>query len=62
MILGPDDPRAITDPDELEAARKNTDKWHDILGIKPMTKAQKAKYERDLKAVLDLIGRDEPST
>ncbi|HEY7033112.1 MAG TPA: hypothetical protein VH482_17365 [Thermomicrobiales bacterium] len=58
-VLRPKDPRAITDPDELEAARKNTEKWRDRLGLPRPSAAEKARYERDLTAILDLIGYDE---
>ena len=58
MILGPDDPRAITDPDELAEARRHTEVWRDFLGIEPPTAAQQRRYERDLQAVLDLIAED----
>jgi hypothetical protein len=54
MILGPDDPRAVTGA-ELEAARKNTERWNELLGIAPMTKTQRERYEADLNAVLDFL-------
>jgi hypothetical protein len=54
MILGPNDPRAITGK-ELEEARKNTEKWNDILGIKPLTKKQQAAKDAKLKAILKII-------
>ena len=57
-VLGKGDPRALKG-EALEEARRNTDKWHDLLGIAPQTPAQKAAYERDLAAVLDIIGYDE---
>ena len=56
-VLGPNDPRAITGK-ALEDARANTDKWHDILGIKRMTPAQKAKYEKELGEILAFIDGD----
>ena len=55
MILGPDDPRAITGA-ERDAALANTERWNDILGIPRMSKAQQKQYDRDLNAILDLIG------
>jgi hypothetical protein len=54
MILGPNDPRAITGK-ELEEARKNTEKWNDSLGIKPLTKKQQAAKDAKLKAILKII-------
>jgi hypothetical protein len=58
VILGPNDPRAIRGK-ELEEAREYTKQWRDFLGVKPMTVKQKAKYDADLAAVLDLIGYKE---
>ena len=59
-VLGPNDPRAITDPKVLEEARANTEKWNEFLGIKPMTAKQK-KAKRELEdAILDLIGWEDP--
>jgi hypothetical protein len=60
MILGPNDPRAITDA-QRAAAIAPTAEWAKVLGIKPMTKAQKARYENQLDAVLDLIGWEDES-
>jgi hypothetical protein len=60
--LGPNDPRAITGK-ALEEARKNTEKWNEMLGIKPMTAKQKARYEQELEQVLDIIGwKDDDDT
>lgn len=58
MILGPNDPRAITGK-KLEEARANTEKWNDFLGIKPMTAAEKKKKREMEEAILDLIGWEE---
>lgn len=58
MILGPNDPRAVTGA-ERDAARSNTERWNELLGIAPMTKAQQERYEADLDAVLNLIGYEE---
>jgi hypothetical protein len=56
MILGPDDPRAITGK-ELDDARAYTEWFNrEVLGMKPMTakeKKAKAKLEAD---ILDAIG------
>jgi hypothetical protein len=54
-VLGPNDPRAITGK-AREEAQANTERWNALLGIKPMTKAEKARYEAELEQVLDLIG------
>lgn len=55
MILGPDDPRAITGKDR-EAAIANTEKWNEFLGIKPLTPRQRARKEKLLNKVLTDIG------
>ena len=57
MILGPDDPRAITGKD-YDEARRNTALWNTMLGFKPPSKAEQARYERELQAILDVIGYD----
>ena len=54
-MLGPDDPRAVTGKD-LEEARRNTELWRHFLGIKPPTEAEKARYDRDIQDILDIIG------
>ena len=59
MILGPDDPRGKLTPEEMAAARANTEKWNKSLGIKPMTPAQKKAYDKKLALVLDIIGWDD---
>ena len=55
MILGPDDPRAITG-EAFEEAKRNTELWNTMLGFKPPSGADKARYERELQEVLDMIG------
>ena len=59
MILGPDDPRAITG-EAFEEAKRNTELWNHFLGIKPPTEAEKARYQRDLADILDIIGWEQP--
>ena len=59
MILGPDDPRAITGT-ELEEARRNTELWNCLLGIAPPTEAEKVQYGRDIQDILDMIGWEQP--
>lgn len=57
MILGPDDPRAITDPDELAEARANTERFNrQVLGIEPLTPAQQRRKDRKLAKILRDIG------
>jgi hypothetical protein len=59
MILGPNDPRAVTGAD-LEIARKYTERFNrDVLGLDPLTPEQLAEKDALLDAVLDLIGYDE---
>lgn len=55
MILGPDDPRAITG-EEREAAIANTEKWGEVLGIKPMSKKERAEKEELEDAILKFLG------
>lgn len=56
MIIGPDDPRAITDPAELARLRDYTDKWNEEwLGLKPMTAKQKADKAKLEAAILKAI-------
>lgn len=57
--LGPNDPRAITDPKALAEARKNTERWNEMLGIKPLTKKQQAAKDALLDQILDVIAEDE---
>jgi hypothetical protein len=56
--LGPDDPRAITGK-AREEAQANTERWNALLGIKPMTKAERKRYEDDLADILNIIGYEE---
>jgi len=59
VILGPGDPRAITDPAELKRLRAYTDAFNrDVLGLKPMTAKEKAKKAKLEAAILDAIGWD----
>ncbi|MET0441322.1 MAG: hypothetical protein ABW071_04990 [Casimicrobiaceae bacterium] len=59
MILGPDDPRAITGK-ELEEARAYTERFNrDVLGLKPLTPKQQADKDKLLDSILDAIGWDE---
>lgn len=51
MILGPNDPRAITGE-----AIANTEKWAEVLGIKPMSEKEKAEKRELEDAILGLIG------
>jgi hypothetical protein len=61
MILGPDDPRAITDPDELKRLRDYTERFNEKwLGIMPLTAKQKADKAKRLDAILAAI--DYPNT
>ena len=57
MILGPNDPRAVTGAD-LEAARRNTKRWEVFFGFPPQTAAEAAETEARLDAILDLIDYD----
>lgn len=55
MILGPDDPRAITGK-AREDAEAYTERFNElVLGIKPLTKRQKADRQRKLDDILRAI-------
>lgn len=56
MILGPDDPRAITGK-KLDEARRYTERFNrDVLGLAPLTPKQKADKAMLLDSILDAIG------
>ena len=60
MILGPDDPRALTAGPELEEARVYTERFNlEVLGLKPLTAAEKADNQAQLDAILRLIDEKE---
>ena len=62
MILGPDDPRAITGK-ELEDARAYTERFNrEVFGMKPMTAKQKADKRKLEEAILRTIGWPIPRT
>jgi hypothetical protein len=62
MIIGPDDPRAITDPAELKRLRAYTDAWNEEwLGLKPPTAKERADKAKREAAILDLIGWEDPA-
>ena len=61
MILGPDDPRAITGK-AREAAQAYTAAFNEhVLGLKPLTPAEEARKQKQLDTILKAIGWEDES-